>query len=65
MDGDGRWRTQCVDSEGDRPYVVWRVIDGATEYHRSEPTNYAPNGRIIRYGYAAGLAKARELNGLT
>lgn len=62
MNGDGRWRTQCVNLTSSRPFVVWRITDGATEYHRSTPTNYAPNGRIIRYGYQAARDKVRELN---
>ncbi|WP_342314679.1 hypothetical protein LIX17_25900 (plasmid) [Mycobacterium avium subsp. hominissuis] len=62
MNGDGRWRTQCVNPTSSRPFVVWRIDGGITEYHRSAPTNYAPNGRIIRYGYQAARDKVRELN---
>lgn len=62
MNGDSRWRTQCVDPTSSRPFVVWRIVNGVTAYHRSAPTNYAPNGRIVRYGYQAARDKARELN---
>lgn len=62
MNGDGRWRTQCVNPTSSRPFVVWRIEGGVTDYHRSTPTNYAPNGRIIRYGHQAARDKARELN---
>ncbi|MGJ6127429.1 hypothetical protein QN239_33150 [Mycolicibacterium sp. Y3] len=62
MNGDHRWRTLCVNPTSSRPFLVWRIRNGATEYHRSAPTNYAPNGRIIRYGYQAARDKARELN---
>ena len=63
MNGDGRWRTQCIDSASRRPFIVWRVVNGATEYHRSTPTRHARSGRIIRYGYRAARDKARQLNG--
>lgn len=61
MQGDGKWRTQCV-GDGARPFVVWRVVDGKTEYHRTEPCNFGPCGRIIRYTYEAAHKKAQELN---
>lgn len=62
MNGDGTWRTQCVNQANARPFVVWRVLDGATQYHRSTPARYAPSGRIIRYGCQAARDKARELD---
>lgn len=62
MNGDGRWRIQCVNPTSSRPFVVWRIAGGVTEYHRSTPTNYAPNGRIVRYRHQAARDKVRELN---
>ena len=61
MEGDGKWRTQCV-GDGQRPYVVWRLVGGTTEYHRGAPASDEPLGRIIRYGFEAARNKARELN---
>lgn len=62
MNGDGKCGTQCVNQDSARPFVVWRVLHGATQYHRSTPARYAPGGRIIRYGYQAARDKARQLN---
>lgn len=50
MDGDGMWRTQCV-GDGPRPFVVWRIVNGQTEYYRTAPCNYGPRGRIMRLSY--------------
>lgn len=61
MEGDGKWRTQCV-GDGQRPFVVWRLVDGITEYQRAEASSDEPMGRIVRYGYDAPHRKARELN---
>lgn len=61
MEGDGKWRTQCV-GDGQRPFVVWRLVDGITEYQRAEASSDEPMGRIVRYGYDAAHRKARELN---
>lgn len=54
MTGDGKWRTMCV-NDGPRPFLLWRVIDGATEYYGAS--------RVILYGYTGARRKARELNG--
>lgn len=61
MEGDGKWRTQCV-GDGQRPFVVWRLVGGRTEYHRAEAISGEPMGRIIRYSFDAAHRKARELN---
>lgn len=61
MNGDGKWRTRNV-GDGPRPFVIWRIIDGRTEYDRSAACHYAPQGRIVRYGYESAHRKARELN---
>ncbi len=61
MEGDGKWRTQCV-GDGQRPFVVWRLVAGVAEYHRAAASGDELMGPIIRYGYDAALRKARELN---
>lgn len=53
MTGDGKWRTMCV-SDGTRPFVLWRVIEGAAEYFGGT--------QVTRYGYTGARRKARELN---
>lgn len=41
---------------GVRPFVIWRVVNGSTEYH-------AARDRVVKYGYTGARQKARELNG--
>lgn len=62
MEGDGKWRTQSV-GDGPRPFVVWRIVNGHTEYHRTASCNYGPRGRIVRLSYESALKKAQQLNG--
>lgn len=62
MNGDGKWRAMNVGGERPKPYILFRVVDGQTEYHRTTPCNYAPVGRTIHYGYEAARRKCRTLN---